>query len=519
MTQTNQLGKAAGRATRREWIGLAVLALPCLLVAMDVTALYLAVPAISADLAPSSSQLLWITDIYGFLIAGSLITMGTLGDRIGRRRLLLIGGAAFAIASVIAAFSTSATMLIAARAILGVAGATLMPSTLSLISNMFRDPRERTVAIGVWATSLSAGAAIGPLLGGALLELFWWGSVFLLSVPVMALLLALGPRLLPEFRDPDPKPFDLASAALSLVAVLAVIYAIKLTAQDGLGATAIASMATGLAVGAVFVRRQRRLADPLIDLSLFRAPAFSTALAANTLALFAIVGTDLYVAQYLQLVLGLSPLQAGLWTLPSAAGFIAGSTAAPALARRYPAAFVVAGGLAIAGLGAAMLVQVDGSTGLAVLVTATVVIAAGTAQAVTLATDLIVGAAPPERAGAASAMSETATELGGALGVAILGSIGTAVYRSELADAVPSGVSQPAADAARDTLGAAVAAADRLPASVLDAAHHAFAHGLQVAAVVGALAMLATAVLAAILLREPRAAKTVVPLAAAPEPC
>jgi DHA2 family multidrug resistance protein-like MFS transporter len=278
-------------------------------------------------------------------------------------------------------------------------------------------------------------------------------------------------------------------------------------------------MGAGLAVGAAFVRRQRRLADPLIDPSLFRAPAFSTTLAANTLALFAIVGTDLYVAQYLQLVLGLSPLEAGLWTLPSAAGFIAGSTAAPALARRYPAAFVVAGGLAIAGLGAALLVQVDGSTGLAVLVTATVVIAAGTAQAVTLATDLIVGAAPPERAGAASAMSETATELGGALGVAILGSIGTAVYRSELADAVPSGVSQPAADAARDTLGAAVAAADRLPASVLDAAHHAFAHGLQVAAVVGALAMLATAVLAAILLREPRAAKTVVPLAAAPEPC
>src|SRR5215216_3791493 len=190
-------------ATRREWIGLAVIALPCLLYAMDLTVLTLAVPSLTADLHPSATELLWIVDIYGFLVAGCLITMGTLGDRIGRRRLLLTGAAAFGAASVLAAFSTSPEMLIASRAILGIAGATLAPSTLSLIRSMFHNPHQRTVAIGIWIASFSAGAAIGPLVGGVLLERFWWGSVFLLAVPVMALLLAVGPRLLPEHKDPD----------------------------------------------------------------------------------------------------------------------------------------------------------------------------------------------------------------------------------------------------------------------------------------------------------------------------
>jgi DHA2 family multidrug resistance protein-like MFS transporter len=191
-----------------------VLALPCLLYSMDLTVLELAVPKLSVDLKPTSYQLLWIMDIYGFLLAGFLITMGTLGDRIGRRRLLLIGPAAFGAASVLAAFSGSAEMLIITRAVLGVGGATLAPSTLSMIRNMFLDPDQRAIAIGVWATSFAAGAAIGPLAGGVLLEFFWWGSVFLLAVPVMALLLVLGPLLLPEFRDPGAGRLDLISAAM-----------------------------------------------------------------------------------------------------------------------------------------------------------------------------------------------------------------------------------------------------------------------------------------------------------------
>ena len=260
------------KATRREWIGLAVIALPCMLYSMDLTVLNLAVPALSADLRPGSAELLWIVDIYGFLVAGSLITMGALGDRIGRRKLLLIGAAAFGVASILAAFSATAAMLIAARALLGVAGATLAPSTLSLIRNMFHDPHERTVAISAWVMSYSAGAAVGPVIGGVLLEHFWWGSVFLINVPVMALLLALGPLLLPEFRDPGAARLDLLSAAQSVAGVLAIIYGLKRIAEGGADWLPALVILAGLALVVVFVRRQRKLADPLIDLRLFRIP-------------------------------------------------------------------------------------------------------------------------------------------------------------------------------------------------------------------------------------------------------
>ncbi|MDQ3951174.1 MAG: MFS transporter, partial [Gemmatimonadota bacterium] len=280
----------APRAGRREWIGLAVIALPCLLYSMDLTVLHLAVPQLSADLKPSSAQLLWIIDIYGFLVAGSLITMGTLGDRIGRRRLLLIGAGAFGIASVLAAFSTSAEMLIATRALLGIAGATVAPSTLSLIRNMFLDPQQRTVAIGVWITSYSVGAAIGPLLGGVLLEYFWWGSVFLIAVPVMVLLLVVGPVLLPEYRDPEAGRPDLMSAAMSLAAVLVVIYGLKQLAQNGFRWLPTLSILAGLAVGVAFVRRQQKLADPLIDLRLFHVPGFSASLATYGLGIIVLFG-------------------------------------------------------------------------------------------------------------------------------------------------------------------------------------------------------------------------------------
>ena len=502
-------GQIARRAGRREWVSLAVLALPCLLYAMDLTVLNLAVPHLTQDLRPSSTELLWIVDIYGFMAAGSLVTMGTLGDRIGRRRLLLIGAAAFGATSLLAAWAASAPMLIAARALLGVAGATVAPSTLSLIRNMFTDPRQRTVAVSVWITSFSVGGAIGPLLGGILLEWFWWGSVFLLAVPVMALLLALGPLLLPEFRDPGAGQLDLISAALSVVAVLAVIYGLKELTRDGLGRPPALSIAVGLAAGTVFVRRQHRLADPLLDLRLFRSAAFTTALTTNLLSFFTGFGALLFIAQYLQLVLGLSPLAAGLWMLPSSAGSVLGSMLTPVLARRIRPGYVMAAGLVLAAAGLALFTRL-GPAGLGLLVTGSVVFSLALAPVDTLATDLAVGAAPPERAGAASALTETAAEFGGALGIAVRGVIGTGIDRGQLAGALPSGIPPASAAVARDTLGGAVAAAGNLPGQagevLVRAARQAFTDGLHVAFAVSAAAMLAAAVLAAIQLRQLRPA-------------
>ena len=492
------------RATRREWIGLAVIALPCLLYAMDLTVLTLAVPSLSADLHPTSTELLWIVDIYGFLVAGFLITMGTLGDRIGRRRLLLIGAGAFGGASVFAAFASSAEMLIASRALLGIAGATLAPSTLSLIRNMFEDDHQRTVAIGVWITSFSVGAAIGPLVGGLLLEGFHWGSVFLMAVPVMALLLAIGPRLLPEYKDPDPGRLDLASAALSLVAVLAVIFGVKAIARDGMQLASVAPLLAGLVTGVAFIDRQRRLADPMVDLGLFRRPAFSLALSANTLAFAVVFGIEVFVAQYFQLVLGYSPLQAGLWSLPGAAAFVVGSQLTPPLAARVRPPVVMLGGIIVAIVGIALLTQVGAGDGPELLVAGIVILSLGLAPLFTLAADLAVGSAPPERAGAASGISETSSELGGALGLAMLGTVGTAVYRSNAADAIPGEVPADDAAIASDTLGGAVAVADRLPpplaADVLESTREAFTLGLQVAATMSGVLVVAAAVIVARLL-------------------
>jgi DHA2 family multidrug resistance protein-like MFS transporter len=494
------------RATRRDWIGLAVIALPCLLYAMDLTVLTLAVPALSADLRPTSTELLWIVDIYGFLVAGLLITMGTLGDRIGRRRLLLIGAGAFGGASVVAAFSSSPEVLIASRALLGVAGATLAPSTLSLIRTMFEDDEQRTVAVGIWIACFSVGAAIGPLVGGVLLERFHWGSVFLLAVPVMALLLAVGPRLLPEYRDPDPGRLDLASAALSLVAVLAVIYGVKGIAQEGVRVTTLGPVLAGLALVGVFADRQRRLPDPMIDLALFRRRAFTLALGANTLGFAVVFGLEVFVAQYFQLVLGHSPLAAGLWSVPGAAAFVLGSQLTPPLAARVRPPVAMLGGIVVAILGVALLMQARAADGPGLVVAGVVLLSLGLAPLFTLAADLAIGSAPPERAGAASGLSETSSELGGALGLALLGTIGAAVYRDRAAGAFAADVPAEEAAAASDTLAGAVEVADRLrplpAADLLEPARDAFMHGLQVAATVSGVLVVAAAVMVARLLRR-----------------
>lgn len=484
-------------AGRREWIGLAVLALPALLASLELTVTNLALPAIGKDLGAGSTQLLWIVDIYAFLLSGSLITMGALGDRLGRRRLLLLGATGYGLASVLAAYAPNTGGLIAARALMGLAGATLMPTILALITIMFTQPRQRGVAIGVIVASVSGGTAIGPLVGGWLLERFWWGSAFLLAVPFMVLLLALGPRLLPEHRDPAAGRLDVISAVLSLGAVLPVVYGLKQIAAEGLGVTSAGAVLVGVAVAVVFVLRQRRLVVPLVDLKLFASRPFSVAAATLALGIFVLWGSSYALAQYLQLVHGLSPLEAGLWTAPSAIGVIVGSTLAPRIVRRVRPAVVIGAGLSLSAAGYVVLTQTQGAEGLAVLVTGAVIVSAGLGPMMALATDLVVGSAPPDKAGAAAAISSTAPQIGGALGIALLGSVITAVYRIDLSAAnVPQ--------AARDSLAAAVALPDRL--GVLEAARAAFVHGFHVTAWISAGLMAAIAYLVVTLLRKPSSA-------------
>ena len=483
----------------RSWAALAVLTLAVTLLAIDSTVLALAVPSLSADLSPTASQLLWIGDIYSFTLAGLLVTMGNVADRIGRRRLLLVGTLGFGAASVMAAFAPSAGTLIAARALLGIGGATIMPSTLSLIRNIFPDARHRATAIAIWSAGSSGGAALGPLVGGALLEHFWWGSVFLINGPVMAAVIIAGLWLLPESRNDQGGPVDLVSAIQSVLAIVPLVYAVKSFAHDGLTVIAAVALLVGLIAGWLFVRRQRTLATPLIDVELFSRPAFTWAIAATVLAIFALAGLLYFFSQYLQLVRGYSTLRAGLTEVPASLASIVVVAVVAAVVRRLGNGRALGSGLLMAAVGLVVVALGESYGGIVVICVGLLIIGAGIGLAFTVSTGAVLGAVPADRAGAASAISETGLELGVALGIAVLGTIQDVGYRLLLGQA-PSGLPGRVADAAEQslaTLAGVIDPSDPGQAELMVQAREAFTRAMQTTAVIAAGILLFAGVMAA----------------------
>lgn len=492
----------AAPAGTRAWAGLALLALPTLMLGLDLTLLHLTLPAIALDLQPTSAEALWIVDSYGFFIAGFLITMGKLGDRIGRRKLLMMGGTGFAMASILAAFSTHPLMLIGARAALGVAGATLMPSTLALISNLFVEPRQRALGIGIWTTVWGIGYALGPMVGGLLVERFWWGAPFLIAVPIAVLLLVFAPRWLPEFRAPKRETLDFTSVILSLAAVLPFIYGVKQLPTSGWASLdSVGVVAIGFFFGALFVRRQKRMDDPLLDLRLFTHRAFSVALVVLLVGLMAVGGAMLLVAQFLQLVAGHSPVDAGLMMGLSALAMIAGGLGAPLLARAIRPGFVFSGSLGLVVGGYLLLTQLEDSPlGVAIALTALALAYLGNGTLAALGTELVIGSVSPEKAGSASATSEMAQDLGISLGIALLGSLAGGMYRLSLGKQVPEDLAPETREALFDSLWSAVAS--ELPAELLEQARSAFLVGIQATGTLGAVGLAVVVLLSAIALRN-----------------
>jgi len=497
-------GGTPTKAGRREWFGLAVLALPTFVVAIDLFVLLLALPTLTKSLGAGSNQQLWVTDIYGFLLAGLLVTMGTVGDRIGRRKLLLIGGAAFAVLSVVCAYAPTIELLIAARALLGIAGATLMPSTLALIGGLFSDPKQQATAFGIWGGTFTLGAVFGPVLGGLLLAHFWWGSVFLIGAPLMLALVILGPKVLPEFKNPQPGRLDFTSVALSLVALLPIIYGIKQLAKDGWEVLPIISLVVGLAFGVAFVRRQRKLKDPLLDLSLFTHRTIGTTLINQLSYSMMGGGLMLLLMMYFQLVHGLSTVQAGLVMVPGMLAGAVGFQVAPKLANRFRPAYVIAGGMGLAAICYAILTQISTTGGGTVLVIGFALISFFGSPTVALGTNLVVTSAPMEKMGSAGSLAQLSNEFGGTLGLALLGTLAATVYRGNVT--LPAGLSTQAAATAHDSLAGAVSTAATLPGpeagTVLTAAGNAFTSGLHTVAAVGAVLFAAMAVFVGVRLRH-----------------
>lgn len=482
---------------KRAWLALAVLMLPVLLIAVDNTVLAFALPVIAEDFRPAASTQLWIVDVYSLVLAALLVAMGGLGDRIGRRRLLLIGATGFAVVSVAAAFAPSAQYLVIARAALGVFGAMLMPSTLSLIRNIFTDASTRRLAIAIWASCFTAGSTLGPIVGGALLQHFHWGSVFLVAVPILLPLLILGPRLVPESRDPNPGPLDLTSVMLSFTAMLPFVWAIKTAAHDGLSAVVVAAFVAGIASAVWFVRRQQRSANPMLDIGLFSYAPFSSSILANFLSIVGLIGFIFFISQHLQLVLGLSPLTAGLVTLPGALVSMAAGIGVVQLAKRFAPPTLMIAGLILVAAGFLMILLFRHDLSVVAVIVSFIVLELGVGMSQTVSNDTIVASVPAAKAGAASAVSETAYELGAVVGTATLGTIFSAFYRSNIQ--LPAGLSATQAGEAGESIGGATAVAADLPpataAQLLESARAAFDSGIAPTAIIAAtLALVAAGV-------------------------
>ncbi|MCF2570721.1 MFS transporter [Brevibacterium sp. UCMA 11754] len=488
-TQTPQV-----RAGRREWAGLAVLMIPVLLISIDNTVLGFAIPAISTGLHPTGTQLLWIVDIYALMLAGLLVAMGSIGDRVGRRKLLIIGAIGFGLASLLAAFSTSAEMLIIARALLGLFGATLMPSTLSLIRNIFLHDRDRRVAIATWAAMFSGGAALGPIVGGFLLEHFHWSAIFFINLPLIAIFIPAAIMLLSESRDPNPGRIDPLSIALSMLMLTPLVFAIKHVMADGVDVLFWVSIAVAVVAGAGFILRQLATPNPMLEVRLFANKVFTSAVTSNLLSVMGLAGFLYFGTQLLQLVLGLSPIQAALVLIPGLITSIAsGYLAVPLMARLQPRV-VVPCALMLNAIGMGIVAFTPEHSVLGMAISFLILgIGLGTAEVIT--NDLILAAVPANKAGAASAISETAYEFGSVLGTSVLGGLSTMVYGTALQSTIGARAGQPQ----YETLGSALEYAFGLGGSagdrIAEAAVAAFDLGVQWAAGAAVVLVLIAAVL------------------------
>ncbi|SDH85563.1 MFS transporter [Agrococcus jejuensis] len=485
------------RAGVREWIALAVLMLPVLLVAIDNTVLAFALPEIAGALEPTGAQQLWIVDVYPLVLAGLLVPMGVLGDRFGRRRLLLIGAVGFGVVSVLCAFAPTAELLIAGRALQGLFGATLMPSTMSLLRSLFVDRVQRRLAIAIWATGFSVGSAVGPAVGGLLLAHFWWGSIFLLAIPLLLPMLVLVPLLVRESRDPKAPKVDLVGIVLAMLTLTPLAAAVKHVATDGVDAVAIGLAALATASGVLFVRRMQRVEHPMLDLALLRDRAFSTGVLVNLLSVVALVGFLFFLTQHLQLVVGMSTLEAALVLLPGTAAMIVAGLGSVRLVRRIRQEVVMVGALVASTIAYVTVAVLGADISVAAIAAAFALLGAGIGAAETLSNDLVLASAPVDKAGAAAGVSETAYELGAVLGTAVLGGILTSVYQSTLV--VPSGIAADDAARAGETLSGALHVSDAVGGeaglALAEAARHAFDAGVVWTAGAGAVLIASAAVL------------------------